>query len=64
MIYQPIDLMARETGLEPATSGVTGREKAMEKARTVKLWEPENGGTYQETLTPKASHEANHGRTP
>ena len=25
MIYQPIDLMARETGLEPATSGVTGR---------------------------------------
>jgi len=37
MVYQPIDLMARETGLEPATSGVTGREKAKEKLRTVRL---------------------------
>jgi hypothetical protein len=27
-VHKPLKYMARETGLEPATSGVTGREKS------------------------------------
>jgi hypothetical protein len=37
MIYQPIDLMARETGLEPATSGVTGRLEDLQLQRDMEL---------------------------